>query len=326
MDPSLSVSGNNIGTGTRSSRHAVGEAAALMALQELPIKSSAAGSSSSNLDVCVSSQVGTDPITMETWEAELRRVEGILKSGQGAQLFSAEFSKVPDVERLADWLATKWAPAVLRTYDIAAIRVGARPVYASRTGEGKVEIVWQQLLDNFESVTVGRMVIQVSNDGLVATRAAGDATKGYGDISKKPLNGESVLVRRLVDAASQAVEKGLAVKVRLDFTKDVCSLQYIYSPRSDANLFVSVKGRGCQETKDGKEKDGGSSPRHICASLWHCSRGRSGSRSRSSYSRSSSIIGTCPRNPKTEGKSKNRGRKEWRIMAVTVNLVHLLLL
>jgi hypothetical protein len=213
MDPSLSVSGN-IGTGTRSSRHAVGEAAALIALQELPV-------SASNLDVCVSSQVGTDPITIEMWEAELKRVEDMLKSGQGAQLFTAEFSKVPDVERLADWLATKWAPAVLRTYDIAAIRVGARPVYASRTGQGKVEVVWQQL-DNFESVTVGKMLIQVSNDGLVATRAPGDATKGYGDISKKPLNGESVLVRRLVDAASQAVEKGLAVKVRLDSINDDC--------------------------------------------------------------------------------------------------------
>ena len=208
MDPSLSVSGN-IGMGTRSSRHAVGEVAALIALQELPI-------STSNLDMCVSSQVGTDPVTIETWEAELKRVENMLKSGQGAQLFTAEFSKVPNVERLADWLATKWAPAVLRTYDIAAIRVGERPVYASRTGEGQVEIVWQQL-DNFESVIVGKMLIQVSNDGLVATRAAGDATKGYGSISKKPLNGESVLVRRLVDAASQAIEKGLAVKVRLDF-------------------------------------------------------------------------------------------------------------
>jgi hypothetical protein len=195
--------------GTRSSRHAVGEVAALIALQELPI-------STSNLDMCVSSQVGTDPVTVETWEAELKRVENMLKSGQGAQLFTAEFSKVPNVERLADWLATKWAPAVLRTYDIAAIRVGERPVYASRTGEGQVEIVWQQL-DNFESVIVGKMLIQVSNDGLVATRAAGDATKGYGSISKKPLNGESVLVRRLVDAASQAIEKGLAVKVRLDF-------------------------------------------------------------------------------------------------------------
>lgn len=178
----------------------------MIASQELPVDDY-------NLDVCISSQIGTDPISLERWEAELKRVDSMLKSGQGAQLFTADFSEVPDQERLADWLATKWAPAVLRTYDIAAIRKGARPVYASRTGEGQVEIVWQQL-DNFESVTAGKMMIQVSNDGLVATRAPGDPAKGYGSISRKPLPGESVLVRRLADAASQAIDKGLAVKVR----------------------------------------------------------------------------------------------------------------
>ena len=207
MDPSLSVSGYT-GVGTRSSRHAVGEAAAMIAMEELPV--------SSDFDVCISSQIGSDPVDKETWEAEIKRVEDMLKSGQGAQLFTTSFSSVPDVERLADWLATKWAPAVLRTYDIAAIRIGARPVYASRTGEGQVEIVWQQL-DNFESVTAGKMLIQVSNDGIVATRAAGDPTKGYGSISRQPLPGETVLVRRLADASSQAIEKGLAKKVSLKF-------------------------------------------------------------------------------------------------------------
>lgn len=205
MDPSLSVSGTN--TETRSSRHAVGEVASMIATKALPIEDD-------NLDVCVSSQLGTDIVEKETWEAELKRVQDMFKSGQGAQLFTASFSSVPNVERLADWLATKWAPAVLRTYDIAAIRIGARPVYASRSGEGQVEIVWQQL-DDFESVTAGKMVIQVSNDGLVATRAAGDASKGYGSISRLPLPGETVLVRRLADAASQAIEKGLANKVSL---------------------------------------------------------------------------------------------------------------
>lgn len=207
MDPSLSVTGGT--SGARSSRLAVGEAASLLVSGKVPI-------STPNLDVCVSSQVGTDVVELETWQAELQRVEKMLQSGQGAQLFTASFSSVPNVERLADWLATKWAPAVLRTYDIAAIRVGARPVYASRSGEpGQVEIVWQQLQDDtFESVTAGKMLIQVSNEGLVATRGAGDASKGFGSISRKPLAGETVLVRRLADAASQAIEKGLANKVR----------------------------------------------------------------------------------------------------------------
>lgn len=101
---------------------------------------------------------------------------------------------------------------MLRTYDIAAIRVGARPVYATRGDDGKVEIVWQQLVD-FSSVTVGKMIIEVSESKLVARRGAGDASKGFGTISRKPLAGEDVLVRLLAEAYSQAVEKGLAKKV-----------------------------------------------------------------------------------------------------------------
>ena len=202
VDPTMSVSGNvMMGRSTRSSRHAIGEAAALMALGKVPF--------ASGVDVCVSSQRGTDPPSLDAWTVEFNRVQKMLASGEGAQLFAAEFTSVPKVERLADWIATKWAPAVLRTYDIATIRSGARPVYATRKDEGKVEIVWQELV-NFETTVTGRMLIQVSNDGMVAVRGPGDASKGYGSVSKKPLPGEDVLVRRLAEAASQAVEKGLA--------------------------------------------------------------------------------------------------------------------
>jgi hypothetical protein len=206
VDPTITVSGNYMmGQTTRSSRHAVGEAAALMSLDLVPVQAS--------LDVCVSSQMGTDPVTIGEWVSEFQRVTTILSSGQAAQLFATEFASVPDTERLADWLATKWAPAVLRTYDIAAIRTGARPVSASRAGPGKVEIVWQQLV-NFDAVTVGRMLIQVSDTALLATRGPGDPSAGFGSVSAKPLAGEDVLVRRLAEAASQAIDKGLAVKVR----------------------------------------------------------------------------------------------------------------
>jgi len=205
VDPTLSLSGNlMMGKTTRSSRHAVGEAAALITLGRVPVQP--------GLDVCVSSQQGTDPPTDEDWTKEFQRVESMMSSGTAAQLFSTEFGSVPDTERLADWLATKWAPAVLRTYDIAAIRTGARPVYANRAGEGKVEVVWQQLV-NFDSITVGRMVIQVTDKGLTATRGPGDTSKGYGTVSAKPLAGEDVMVRLLAGAASQAIEKGLAKKV-----------------------------------------------------------------------------------------------------------------
>jgi len=207
VDPTLSVSGNlMMGSNTRSSRHAVGEAAALLAAGKIPI-------GAGGLDVCVSSQLGSDPVPLESWEKEFQRVEKMLSSPDGAapQLFSAEFSSVPDIPRLADWLATKWAPAVLRTYDIAAIRVGERPVSASRVGDSKIEIVWQKLVD-FQSVTVGKMIIQVSDAGLVATRSGGGSSK-YATVRRRPLAGEDVLVRRLAEAVSQAFEKGLANKV-----------------------------------------------------------------------------------------------------------------
>jgi len=205
VDPTLSVSGNVMlsGSTTRSSRHAIGEAAALMAFDQVPVQT--------GLDVSVSSQLGSDPVPVSSWKEEFLRVQDMLSSGKGAQLFSTEFGSVPVTSRLADWLATKWAPAVLRTYDIAAIRIGARPVYVLQPEPDTVEIVWQQLVD-FESVIVGKMIIQVSDTGLVALRGSGDAKRGYGEISRVPLAGEDVLVRRLAEAASQAVEKGLANK------------------------------------------------------------------------------------------------------------------
>lgn len=211
VDPTVSVSGNlMMGETTRSSRHAVGEAAALLALNKVK--------ASGGLDMCLSSLRGSDFVTVDEWQKELDRVAQMATSsalGDSIPLFATEFSSVPDVNRLTDWLATKWAPAVLRTYDIAAIRVGGRPVYANKIDETTVEIVWQQLVD-FESKMTGKMILKVSKTGLVASRAAGDASMGYGTISRTPLGGEDVLVRRLAEAASQAIDKGLAKKVRIE--------------------------------------------------------------------------------------------------------------
>lgn len=187
---------------SKSSRHAVGEAAALIATGTIPLPTE---------PVSISSQIGSEKWTTEQWLQEFGRVQELIGSGKASTLFSQEMI-VADTERLGDWLATKWAPAVMRTYDIAAIRIGARPVYATSTNPGEVEIVWQELV-NFESFVVGKMLLKVEENGITATRGAGDASKGYGSISKKPLPGEDVLVRRLAEAASQAVEKGLAKKV-----------------------------------------------------------------------------------------------------------------
>lgn len=203
VDPFV-FSGNIMASSSlKTCRHCVGEAAALFAIGALPILSQ---------PISISSQAGSDEFTLEQWREELDRVKSLVASGKASTLFNQELI-VDDTERLADWLATKWAPAILRTYDIAAIRVGARPVYAARAGKGIVEVFWQELV-NFNSVTVGKMVLQVTCEGISASRGAGDPNKGYGTVSAMPLPGEDVLVRRLAEASSQAVEKGLAKKIK----------------------------------------------------------------------------------------------------------------
>jgi hypothetical protein len=207
VDSTIAVSGNRM-TGNRSSRHSVGQAAALLATGKIET------SAFDKLDVCISSQPGSEQSTLDEWKAEFERVQKMMAAGEAALLFEMEFASVPNQERLADWLATKWAPAVLRTYEIAAITRGARPVKVNRlTGETKgLEVIWQQLV-NFEPVLAGKMIIQVSDTGIQAIRGAGDPKGGFGAVSNKPLGGEDVLVRRLAEAASQAVEKGLAIRV-----------------------------------------------------------------------------------------------------------------
>lgn len=204
VDPFL-VSGNVMAsTSRRACRHAVGKAAALLATGSLVALTD---------DISISSQPGTEEWSIDQWEDEFDRVRQLISNGRASTLFSQDLI-IENTGRLADWLGTKWAPAVMRTYDIAAIRVGARPVYASRVDDAKVEIVWQELV-NFETVVVGKMLLEVTKDGITATREAGDRSKGYGTISRMPLPGEDVLVRRLADAASQSIDKGLAKKVRM---------------------------------------------------------------------------------------------------------------
>jgi hypothetical protein len=262
MDPTVSVSGNYMSSrSARSCRHSVGEAAALMALGKVKV--------APGQDVCISSQMGSEPASFDTWEKEFERVQEMLASGS-TQLFQTDFASVTSVDRLAEWLATKWAPAVLRTYDIASIRKGARPVYATRQGD-TVEIVWQQLVD-FKSgtTTVGKMLIQVTNEGLIAKRGPGDASKGFGTVSTKPLQGEDVLVGRLVEAASQAVDKGLATKprqIKPEQTRkpepEVVSVTSIQSsgtvteqgPRQTGARRSKERARGTRKTKKEPEEE-----------------------------------------------------------------------
>lgn len=208
IDPTISVAGNILSGGSQSNRLSVGSSLRRLAMNEVDIPGNIGG-----IDVALSSYPGTESPTEEEWNAEFSRAVNMLSSPSGgATLFNADFASVPSTTRLAEWIATKWAPAILRSYEIAGTRVGARPVYATHS-DNTVEIVWQDLVD-FNPVTSGKMIIQVEDNGITAIRGSGDASKGFGSVSMKPLSGEDILVRRLGDAAAQAVEKGLAVKVR----------------------------------------------------------------------------------------------------------------
>ena len=209
IDPTISVSGNVIAGGSKTNRVAIGAVASRLGMGKINVPKK------SGIDVSLSSFAGTETPTEAEWSKEFSRVMELISSPSGgANLFSAEFSSVPSTKRLAEWIATKWAPAILRSYDIAGTRVGARPVYAVQTDDNTVEIVWQELV-NFNSVTSGRMIIKIEETGITATRGPGNAADGFGRISMKPLSGEDILVRRLADAASQAIEKGLATKSKV---------------------------------------------------------------------------------------------------------------
>lgn len=207
------------------------------AVTQLILSSSSSSSSSDDLslipkDITLSSLRGLESLTTEDWKKEFQRLktatatEGPLSYYGNTDeqiIFEVDFASVPSVPKLADWLTLKWAPAVLGSYDIAGIRVGARPVYAVRTttatekerNEESLEILWQELKNFEDTVSVGKMIIRVSNKGIAATRKLlPDGASSNSKLSAtKPFPGELVLVRRLTDAATQATDKGLAVKV-----------------------------------------------------------------------------------------------------------------
>jgi len=180
-------------------------------------------------DITLSSLRGVESLSADEWNMQFQRLAATTGgrstsargSDDGVVVFEADFASVPSVPKLADWLALKWAPVVMGSYDIAGIRVGARPVYVTRTTnedeKESVEIVWQELMNFEETVSVGKMVITVNKNGIIATRKLLQMENGASKLSaNKPFPGELELVRRLADAAGQATEKGLAVKRKVE--------------------------------------------------------------------------------------------------------------
>ena len=291
IDPSSMItSGAGGGMGYRSNRLTLAEATARLGLGRITSTTTPINPTTT-MEISVSSFPGTDGPSDEEWENEFRRVLSDISTSSTSRstsvattLFRAEFASVPSPKRLAAWLAEKWAPAVLRSYDIAGIRVGSRPVFAnvippdsSNVDDGAtiVEIVWQDLV-NFNPVTSGRMYIAVSSTGISATRGPGSASSGFGTVALVPLAGEEILVKRLADAASQAVEKGLAAKAIPTKKTEEVVVEAVAAP-SVTTIFTPPDDRVVPSTSSDK-----SGPRNTGAR-------RSSERTRGSKTTSSSV-------------------------------------
>merc|ERR1712174_59827 len=80
-------------------------------------------------------------------------------------LLSIKFGSIPSKKRFFDWLETKWSPAILRSYDIAGIRVGERPVSTKRINDIQLNIIFQNLdIKAYESNTIGTLNINLDNN------------------------------------------------------------------------------------------------------------------------------------------------------------------
>jgi hypothetical protein len=164
-------------------------------------------------DITLSSLRGLDSLTSKDWKKEFQRLRAATTTDGSVSYFGNTEEQIIFEADFA---------SVLGSYDIAGIRVGARPVYALRTttatqkeqNEESLEIVWQELKNFEDTVSVGKMIIRVSGEGIVATRKLlPDGASNSKLSGTKPFPGEVILVNRLADAAGQATDKGLAVKV-----------------------------------------------------------------------------------------------------------------
>jgi len=281
------LSGSSSSNMAASSRLSVGEAAARLATLSGDNKEDLAVLRT-NVDVSLTSLKGLTALTNEGWKDEWTRLceelleerqatvrqDGYVSSTQKVLIYKTSFGAVPSKERLAEWIETKWAPTILRSYDIAGIRVGARPVYASRRSNQKdmVEIVWQDLRD-FQTILVGRMEIQIMDTGMMAYRTGPSLKEAA---PSAPLSGEDILVRRLADASAQAIEKGLATKpapkknvVAVEKSSPVITTmtssgtvedkQVVTTPRSTSTTTLPESGPRTVGTRRSSERARGSS-------------------------------------------------------------------
>jgi hypothetical protein len=116
------VLGNILSGASKSNRISVGSTLSRLATNQLSLPENI-----SSVDIVLSSYPGTDAPTDRGWKDEFQRALQMIASPTGgATLFATEFTVVPSTAPLAEWIATKWAPVILCSYDVAGIRVRAR--------------------------------------------------------------------------------------------------------------------------------------------------------------------------------------------------------
>lgn len=225
----------------RTSRLSIGEASAAYLLSDT------VDNTKRRQEFLLSSTKGLYPLSLLDWNMEFNKV--ITTSSPSLsikqqldfdnEILSIKFGTIPSIKRFFDWLETKWAPAILRSYDIAGIRVGERPVSTVRVGEDIISILFQTLdTKTYESTSVGKLIISLDrnnndNPTIIVKREVTDSNflesitsgKKKRKNKKNLFQGEDVLLRSLEDASNQAIEKKLATKITAVEEEPIVSLQ-----------------------------------------------------------------------------------------------------
>lgn len=201
----------------RTSRLSIGEASAAY------LVSSDSSSKQQRQELLLSSTRGLYPLSMQDWNNEFAKVitttTATTPSKDQGGVYSIQFGSIPSAKRLFDWLETKWAPAILRSYDIAGIRVGVRPVSTKRTSENQLDILFQTLdTKTYQSTNIGKLLIMLQEDQTTIVVKREIIDRDFLEQSSKKrkkkylFQGEDVLLRSLEDASNQAIDKKLATK------------------------------------------------------------------------------------------------------------------
>lgn len=127
-----------------------------------------------------------------------------LSTAGSSELLRLEFASINKLKQFNTWICTSWFPSALIDANAAIILRGARPVRALSRGDGKIELVWEEMGSDLSVSKAGSLSMEITEDppALVVTRAQAGV-----------LPGEVELMDHLVENAQTIYKKKLASPV-----------------------------------------------------------------------------------------------------------------